>query len=316
MDQTALGGGGGRRARRQQAPGDSQQARAAGVRGPTGLGALAAGLFAQMSANALSQSSGDALDYGHPIEFGDFLLPDAGDPRGVLETARLLDELGYDLIAVQDRPYQPRHLDTTSLLAAILAQTTTVRAFADVGNLPLRPPADSPRPRPARDPPPCATRWTRGEPRRPERRGRPGRVLAAGRTRGVRSVPGRWPQIPVSEDARQSWRAGAANAACSTGSSRLFARVRAGHWWCAGSRAWARRRCSTTWSSEPRAARWRAPRVSNRRWSSPTPRCTSCWRRCWIASGVSRCRSAMRCGWRSASGRGRRRIASWSALPC
>ncbi len=80
-------------------------------------------------------------DYGHPLEFGYFLVPDAGDPRGVLETARLLDELGYDLIAVQDHPYQPRHLDTMSLLAAILAQTTTVRAFADVGNLPLRPPA-------------------------------------------------------------------------------------------------------------------------------------------------------------------------------
>ena len=81
------------------------------------------------------------MDYGHSLEFGYFLIPDAGDPRGVLETARLLDELGYDLIAVQDHPYQPRHLDTMSLLAAILAQTTTVRAFADVGNLPLRPPA-------------------------------------------------------------------------------------------------------------------------------------------------------------------------------
>ena len=59
----------------------------------------------------------------------------------MLETARLLDALGYDLIGVQDHPYQPRFLDTSSLLAAILAQTATVRVFADVGNLPLRPPA-------------------------------------------------------------------------------------------------------------------------------------------------------------------------------
>jgi len=81
------------------------------------------------------------MDYGHPLEFGYFLSPDAGDPFGVLETARLVDGLGYDLLAVQDHPYQPRHLDTSSLLAAILAQTATVRVFADVANLPLRPPA-------------------------------------------------------------------------------------------------------------------------------------------------------------------------------
>ena len=90
---------------------------------------------------ALSQPLTEGLDYGHPLEFGYFLTPDAGDPAGVLETARLLDTLGYDLIGVQDHPYQPRHLDTSSLLAAILAQTATVRVFADVGNLPLRPPA-------------------------------------------------------------------------------------------------------------------------------------------------------------------------------
>jgi alkanesulfonate monooxygenase SsuD/methylene tetrahydromethanopterin reductase-like flavin-dependent oxidoreductase (luciferase family) len=81
------------------------------------------------------------MDYGQPLEFAYFLNPDAGDPRGVLATARLVDELGYDLVAVQDHPYQPRHLDTMSLLAAIIAQTTSVHVTAGVGNLPLRPPA-------------------------------------------------------------------------------------------------------------------------------------------------------------------------------
>jgi alkanesulfonate monooxygenase SsuD/methylene tetrahydromethanopterin reductase-like flavin-dependent oxidoreductase (luciferase family) len=81
------------------------------------------------------------MDYGHPLEFGYFLSPDADDPLGVLETARLVDRLGYDVVGVQDHPYQPRHLDTSSLLAAILAQTSTLRTFADVANLPLRPPA-------------------------------------------------------------------------------------------------------------------------------------------------------------------------------
>ena len=94
-----------------------------------------------MTGKALSQPPNGSLDYRHPLEFGYFLTPDAGDPQGVIETARLADSLGYDLLGVQDHPYQPRHLDTFSLLAAILAQTTRVRVFADVGNLPLRPPA-------------------------------------------------------------------------------------------------------------------------------------------------------------------------------
>jgi alkanesulfonate monooxygenase SsuD/methylene tetrahydromethanopterin reductase-like flavin-dependent oxidoreductase (luciferase family) len=81
------------------------------------------------------------MDYGHSPEFGYFLIPDADDPAAVLETARLADELGYDLLAVQDHPYQPAHLDTLALLGVILGQTEQVRVFQDVGNLPLRPPA-------------------------------------------------------------------------------------------------------------------------------------------------------------------------------
>jgi alkanesulfonate monooxygenase SsuD/methylene tetrahydromethanopterin reductase-like flavin-dependent oxidoreductase (luciferase family) len=80
-------------------------------------------------------------DYGHDLEFGYFLVPDAADPDRVLETARLADRLGYDLLAVQDHPYQPAHLDTLALLCVILAQTQRIRVFQDVGNLPLRPPA-------------------------------------------------------------------------------------------------------------------------------------------------------------------------------
>src|SRR5919106_100914 len=80
-------------------------------------------------------------DYGHHIEFGYFLVPDADDPGGVLETARLADRFGYDLLGVQDHPYQPAHLDTLALLGVILAQTERIRVFQDVGNLPLRPPA-------------------------------------------------------------------------------------------------------------------------------------------------------------------------------
>src|ERR671921_1260211 len=80
-------------------------------------------------------------DYGHHIEFGYFLVPDADDPDGGLDTARVADRLGYDLLGVQDHPYQPAHLDTLALLGVILAQTERIRVFQDVGNLPLRPPA-------------------------------------------------------------------------------------------------------------------------------------------------------------------------------
>ena len=81
------------------------------------------------------------MDYQHEIEFGYFLIPDAGDPPGVIETARLADRLGYDLLAVQDHPYQRRHLDSLSLLGVILGQTERIRVVQDVGNVPLRPPA-------------------------------------------------------------------------------------------------------------------------------------------------------------------------------
>jgi alkanesulfonate monooxygenase SsuD/methylene tetrahydromethanopterin reductase-like flavin-dependent oxidoreductase (luciferase family) len=88
-----------------------------------------------------SQPRAAALDWGRPLEFGFFLDPAADDPTAVLDTARLLDRLGYDLIGIQDHPYQARHLDTLSLLGVILGQTSEVRVFADVHDLPLRPPA-------------------------------------------------------------------------------------------------------------------------------------------------------------------------------
>jgi hypothetical protein len=33
-------------------------------------------------------------DYGHRLEFGYFLIPDAIDAEGVIQTARLADRLG------------------------------------------------------------------------------------------------------------------------------------------------------------------------------------------------------------------------------
>src|SRR5260370_26201104 len=80
-------------------------------------------------------------DYGHDLKFGYFLIPDAGDPSGVLATARLSDELGYDLVGIQDHPYNPGHLDALSLMAVILGQTTRMPVVPTVANPGLGPPA-------------------------------------------------------------------------------------------------------------------------------------------------------------------------------
>lgn len=79
-------------------------------------------------------------DYGHPIEFGFFLDPATGDPARTLEIAGILDRLGFDLIGIQDHPYNPKHYDALTLAAIILGQTSRIRVFPDVACLPLRPP--------------------------------------------------------------------------------------------------------------------------------------------------------------------------------
>ena len=73
------------------------------------------------------------------LSFGYFLVPNADEP--LLDTARRVEELGLDYVAVQDHPYQRRFVDTWTLLSAIAASTTKLRMFPDVANLPLRPPA-------------------------------------------------------------------------------------------------------------------------------------------------------------------------------
>jgi alkanesulfonate monooxygenase SsuD/methylene tetrahydromethanopterin reductase-like flavin-dependent oxidoreductase (luciferase family) len=82
-----------------------------------------------------------AMTYGNNVRFGYFLTPDANDYPEVLRRAKVCDAAGYDLIGIQDHPYQSRFLDTWTLLAALAGQTERVRLFPDVASLPLRPPA-------------------------------------------------------------------------------------------------------------------------------------------------------------------------------
>jgi Luciferase-like monooxygenase/Hemerythrin HHE cation binding domain len=80
-------------------------------------------------------------DHGHDLLFGAFLTPEAGQAEQVVALAGTVEELGLDLVAFQDHPYQAGFLDTWTLLSYVAARTSRVRLLPDVANVPLRPPA-------------------------------------------------------------------------------------------------------------------------------------------------------------------------------
>jgi alkanesulfonate monooxygenase SsuD/methylene tetrahydromethanopterin reductase-like flavin-dependent oxidoreductase (luciferase family) len=75
------------------------------------------------------------------IALGAFVVPNADDLDDLLAQVQAAEELGLDLIGIQDHPYQRRYLDTFALLAFLAARTSRVTLFPDVANLPLRHPA-------------------------------------------------------------------------------------------------------------------------------------------------------------------------------
>jgi alkanesulfonate monooxygenase SsuD/methylene tetrahydromethanopterin reductase-like flavin-dependent oxidoreductase (luciferase family) len=79
--------------------------------------------------------------YGRPLEFGLSLVPMSADVDLMRALARRAEELGLELIGIQDHPYQWRYLDTLSLIGDLVARTERIRFFPDVANLPLRSPA-------------------------------------------------------------------------------------------------------------------------------------------------------------------------------
>jgi len=79
------------------------------------------------------------MDYGQPVRFGVFITPEATERP--LQQAAIADDLGFDVIGVQDHPYQRRFYDTMTLLTAMAMRTERITLFPDVANLPLRPPA-------------------------------------------------------------------------------------------------------------------------------------------------------------------------------
>jgi len=81
------------------------------------------------------------MNRARSVLFGYFPTPQAAAYSRIIENARLIDELGLDLIAIQDHPYQPRFLDALALLTSVAVQTKKLRVLPDVVNLQMRSPA-------------------------------------------------------------------------------------------------------------------------------------------------------------------------------
>lgn len=80
-------------------------------------------------------------DYGQELRFGSFVTPTHANAQEVVAAAEAAEQAGLDLVTFQDHPYQPRFLDTWTLLSYVAARTQSVRLAGNVHNLPLRQPA-------------------------------------------------------------------------------------------------------------------------------------------------------------------------------
>ena len=79
-------------------------------------------------------------DYGRDLLFGSFITPAAAPPRRAVEMTVATESSGLDLATFQDHPYQPRFLDTWTLLSYAAARTERITLATNVLNLPLRQP--------------------------------------------------------------------------------------------------------------------------------------------------------------------------------
>jgi alkanesulfonate monooxygenase SsuD/methylene tetrahydromethanopterin reductase-like flavin-dependent oxidoreductase (luciferase family) len=75
------------------------------------------------------------------LQFGIFPTPKAASFDEDLRLIRLADDIGLDLVGIQDHPYQRRFLDVFMLMSWALASTQNIRVFPDVANLAMRAPA-------------------------------------------------------------------------------------------------------------------------------------------------------------------------------
>lgn len=69
------------------------------------------------------------------------ILPNAADAEQAFRIAALADQVGLEMVAVQDHPYNAGFMDAWTLVTALAMVTQNVTLATDVANLGLRPPA-------------------------------------------------------------------------------------------------------------------------------------------------------------------------------
>ena len=79
------------------------------------------------------------MDYGHPLQFGASITSTAAAPQVAVDLAVLGEDLGYDLVAVEDRPDDPSRLDAWTVLGWIAGRTRRIHLAAIALALPVRP---------------------------------------------------------------------------------------------------------------------------------------------------------------------------------
>jgi alkanesulfonate monooxygenase SsuD/methylene tetrahydromethanopterin reductase-like flavin-dependent oxidoreductase (luciferase family) len=75
-----------------------------------------------------------------PLSFGISVTPYASDYPEIVAQVLAAERAGFDLVGIQDHPYQRRFLDTFALIGDLLARTSRLRFFPDVASLPMRSP--------------------------------------------------------------------------------------------------------------------------------------------------------------------------------
>ena len=81
------------------------------------------------------------ISRARPLSFGISVTPYANAYPEIVAQVLAAERGGFDLVGIQDHPYQRRFLDTFHLIGDLLARTSRLRFFPDVGSLPMRPPA-------------------------------------------------------------------------------------------------------------------------------------------------------------------------------
>src|SRR6266705_2552544 len=73
--------------------------------------------------------------------FGLSITPYSSNLENIFKLAKTADDLGLDIIGIQDHPYNGSFFDTWTLISTLAASTRRIRYFPDVSDLPMRPPA-------------------------------------------------------------------------------------------------------------------------------------------------------------------------------